>query len=1164
MAFAPQIALRDGSGYTQTLTFNTNQEAIFIEGQVDVSTADIQVSINGAPFVSDPTLVKFDLPNFTLPNPDNYPTGFILEPGKNVILIRTIDIIGGVSGASIVNITKVRAADIATAEAPSGIRVRRRRDAVDVLAAIPDSQVVNTLSPLAIVGTPEPDNGGPKFIGFHYYASVSPGGTAGYFRINENLVTTASDVYEEDLFDIGTDNVVWDASEESIAQSVRIRVTEEDQFGNETEVRFDRAYDITAFTNQFKFASTLQDRTLTQFVYFRHTRAGGPGILNDDQFVNVADTDPLYYVVTAVYYDDSTSTEIESPFSQEVLGSPLTIDTAIRDLPGRTQFEITNQFITAIQRVNQEISLVPGSTTRDVSIDPFSSEAERLYFLLDFVHRAQSFLTLLQIDDANNDGESDFVEASAYKTALRAALGFTSNSAVQSLVDSAFDKLAGNANKKRLPGRPAVGQAVFYTTSKPLFDLPVPSGTIVTTDADASLGIPSVRFLVGGTFILSAANADAYYNFDTKRYELTVDIVAETVGADGNRPAGQIKSAQGVTGLLVTNTEATVFGSDRESNADLATRAMLGFVSVDTGTEGGYTSTTAEQIGVLKAKVIKSGDDLMMRDYDDIRRKHIGGKVDVWVQGLRERQVTEKFAFTFSVARDVQCQILDLANLIFRVQDSRVTPSTPVTEILDDSANGLGVRNVTQGLDYDLTGVTIIDYQTFKLNPLLVSQPVTNIDDVVTADYRFRALNQFKFTFQPVRRVVSVVGEISGTLDPTLGYDLYKTEDPLLEGESTIASDFLSINQVGGIPSGDSLPVNDEQHVLIGFIEEPLLSIGINTKTIRVFNADRTVEYDGPEETVPDFEIIEGTPTTPVKLVRTSSSDIPNGATVSVDYVHDENFTVSYVINDLLQQLQRTINSRRHTTADVIVKQAVQNSVEIETTVQLLSGATRDKADPTIRSNVSLELNRRLIGQGIAQSDLIHSIDASEGVDFQVIPLARMAYADGSRKLRETLTSASEHLATLDIGGNVAFILTSALKFPTTDGGGLPTEHKGVFQDDEPLTIVDTLSSVCSDANQAFIIGNDGAVILGYTDTPTLVADGFLTTATQDAEILRRTANHIVISLSGAGVPPDEPSNHNYAVSYVIRGDVGTKDMTASGVEFLDLGKFTITFREAK
>lgn len=1149
MATAPQIKLRDGSGYTQNLVFTTNQEAVLIEGLVDVNTADIQVSINGAPFVSDSTLVKFDLPNFTIPNPTNYPDGLVLEPGVNVILIRTIDIVGGVSGTSSANITKLRLADVPQVDIPTGIRLRRRRDAVDILAAVPKTI-------LGLFSAPTQNN----FRGFNFYASTTPSGTSGYFKINENIVTTEANTFEEDAFTFGTDSTTWVAQ---TFDQVRIRVTEEDSLGNELAVRLDRSYPTAQYTNNIRFSATLEDVTLTKFIRFRHIRGGGPGIINEDQFAGVVSSDPLFYVVTAIYFDPQTGIEIESPYSQEVLGAPLVIDTAIRDLPGRTQFNVVTDFILAIQRVNAEITLIPGSTTRDVSIDPFSSEAERLYFLLDFVHRAQSFLTLLQIDDANNDGVSDTVEASAYKTALQAALGFTSTSAVQSLIDSAFDKLAGNVSKTRLPGRPAVGQAVFYTPTKPSFDLVVPSGTIVSTDTDASTGTPSVRFRVGGTFVLPAANADAYFNFDTKRYELIVDIVAETIGASGNRSAGQIKNAQGVNGLLVTNTEATVFGNDRESNADLAARSLLGFVSVDTGTEGGYASTSAEQIGVLKAKVVKSGDDLMMRDYDSVRRKHIGGKVDIWVQGLRERQVTEKFAFTFEVARDITCQIIDLPTLTLRVQDSRVTPSTPITEILDNPSQGLGVRNVTQGLDYLLTGVTILDYQTFRLNPALVGQPVTAIDDVITVDYRFRVVNQFKFTFQPVRRVTSVVGEISGALDSTLGYSLFKTDDPLLEGESTISKDYLAINQVGGIPSGNTITVNAEEHVLIGFIEEPLLSIGINTKTIRVFSQDRSIEYDGPEAAAPDFEIIEGTPTTPVRIVRTTGSDIPNGSTVSVDYSHDENFTVTYVINDLLQQLQRTINSRRHVTGDVVVKQAIQNSLEIETTVQLLSGATKDKADPAIRSNVSLELNRRLIGQGIAQSDLIHSIDATSGVDFQVIPLAKMAYADGSRKLRESISSAFQNLTALSIGGNRAFILTTSLKFPTTDGGGLATEHKGVFQDDEAFTLVSDLSTVAGSPRQAFIIGSGGAVITGFTDTATLVADGFTTTEAQQTELLRRTANHVVISLSGADTPPDEPTNHTYAVSYVVRGDKGSKDITSSGVEFIDLGNFTITFREA-
>ena len=1145
MATAPQIKLRDSSGYTQNLVFTTNQESIFIEGLADASAVDIQVSINGASFVSDPALVQFSLPAFKIPNPTAYTEGLILESGVNLILIRTIDIVGGVSAASTVTVTKVRQSDVPQVDIPSGIRVRRRRDAVDVLAAIP---AVLTQGSFGATET-------SLFQGFNFYASTSAGGTTGYFLINDGLITSSSGVYEETTSSIGSGSTTWAQTDGS--DVVRIKIVEEDLFGNEVSTRLNQTYRVTDYGSNLRFSSTLEERTLTQFARFRHFRAGGTGTLNSDQFASVADTDPLYYVVTAVYYDTTTASEVESPFSQEVLGSPLVIDTAIRDLPGRTQFQVVTDYITAIQRVSQEISLIPGSTTRDVSIDPFSSEAERLYFLLDFIHRAQSFLTLLQIDDANKDGVSDPVAGSAYKTALRAALGYSTNAAVQSLIDSAFDKLAANVNKPRLPGRPAVGQAVFYVAAKPTFDLTVPAGTIVTTSADSSLGIPSVRFRVGGTFTLPAAQATAFYNFDRKRYEIVVDIVAETVGESGNRPAGQITSAQGVNGLLVTSLEATVFGSDRESNTDLATRALLGFVSVDTGTEGGYASTAAEQVGLVKAKVVKSGDALMMRDYDPVRHKHIGGKVDIWVQGLRERQVTEKFAFTFEVARDIQCQIIDLSNLILRVQDSRVTPSTPITELLDNSLQGLGVRNVTQGLDYILTNAQIIDYQTFKLDPLISGQVSTNLDDVITADYRFRIVNQFRFTLQPVRRVASVAGEVSGALDPILGYSLSKTEDPLLEGESTIASDFLVVNQVLGIPSGDTITVNDEQHVMIGFIEEPLASVGINTKTLRVFNATRSIEYAGVDAASPDYQIVDGTSTTPIRIVRTSTSTIVNGATVSVDYIHDENFTVSYVINDLLQQLQRTVNSRRHVTADVVVKQAISNPIDFETTVQLLSGATKDKTDPAVRSNVSLELNQRLIGQGIAQSDIIRTVDATEGVDFEVLPLARLAYSDGSRKLREGLSSASVELSALSIGGNQVYILTTPLQFPTVDGGGLSTEHKGVFQDDEALTLSSTLAAVAGSSNQAFIIGSSGAVITGYTDTATLIAAGFVTAETQAAELLDRTANHVVVSLPSS----DATSNHSYAVSYVIRGDSGSKDITSSGVEFIELGNMTITFR---
>lgn len=1148
MATAPQLQLRDGSGFTQTLTFTTNQEAVFLYGTIGTDTVAVQVSVDGGPFSTSSDFVKVELGSFTVPNPAVYPSGLQLEFGENIIQIRTIDIIGSVSPPATAVVSRVNNPSIGQSEVPTGIRVVRQRNAVSILAAVP-LVLPNTLG-FSLQTT--------QFRGFNIYASVSPAGASGYYRVNENLVTEESTTYQEDVYATLSDEFSWGNPNR---KNLRIRVSEEDEFGVETVVRLDQLHNINEFFERVRFKSTVESYQVRKFLTFRHVRAGGPGIINEDQFAGIDASLPLYYVVTAVYYDNTTATEFESPFSQEILGQPFVVDTNIRDLPGRSHIQIVTDYVAGIQRNNQAISLIPGSTTRDV-IDPFASEVERLWFVLDFVHRSAGFPTLIQIDDANGDGESDPVSQSAYKTALRAALGYTSDQAVQTLIDQQFDKLAKNVNEGRLPGRPAIGQAVIFTTTRPAVDISVPAGSFVSTNADPDNGLPAVRFRIGGTYVMSAALADSYYNYNTKRYELVVDVICDVIGEVGNRPADSIKNITGVSGVSVVNTEATVFGISIETNSQLAQRCILKYASVDAGTEGGYQLTSASQVGILKSKIVKSGDPLMMRDWDDVRGKHIGGKVDIWIQGLRERQVTETFAFAFDVARDIQCQIIDLPNLVFRVLDSRVTTETPIIEILNNPVQGLGVRNATQGLDYDLTGVIVLDYQTFQVSTS-IPQPFTAIDDVIIADYRFRSLDKFYPTFQPVRRVVSVVGEVSGGLTPTTNFSLYKTDDPLLDGESTIAKDYVSIVQFGGFPSGNQIPINDELHVLIGFVQEPLNSVGINTATLRVFSEDRLTEYDGPGTVAPDFDVILGTATTPVKIVRTASSSIASGQMVSVDYVKDENFTITYVINDLLQEMQQVLNKRRHTTADVLVKQAINNAVNIETTAQLKQGATKDRTDPLVRTNLSVEMNRRTIGQGAAQSEVIEAIDATSGIDYEVVPLAKMAYADGSRRIRESLLSAYVHVSSLDQGGQRVYLLTSPLVAPTTDGGGLLTEHRGVFQDDVGLTLVTDITLVGGAPNQAWIIGSGGAVIAGYSDDATLTADGFSTPAARETERLRRTANHVLVALLVAGTPVDNPSLHDYAVSYIVRGDSGAKDMVASDVEYVELGDFTVTYRSA-
>lgn len=1121
MATAPKLELRDGSGYTTNLTFSTNQEAVTLKGTLTTDTVAVQVSVNGGSFVTDANLLKIDLNTFTFPNPLVYPTGYTLGPGSNVISFRSIDIVGGVSAPATASITLIVNTALVDASTyiPTGVRVERRRNAVDVLAALPTTGV-----------------GTLNFRGFNFYASKTAAGTTGYYKINENPVPATSSTTEEVTYFVQTQTAMWS---NSFRKLLRVRITEEDEFGNELMTRYDETLDAGEYFNKVRFDGVITSYGLPTYGKFTHNRAGASGTINTEQFAGVLDNQPLYYVVTGVYYDKTTNAEYESAYSQEVLGQPFVIDTAVMDLPSRTQTAIVTDYINLVNRVNSEVSLVPGSTSRDVSIDPFASEAERLWFLMDYVHRSQSFLTLLQIDDAANTGTSDPVSTSAYKTALKSALGYSVNDTVQSLINLQFDKLAANVNKKRLNGRPATGQVVFYTTTKPSVDITIPAGSTVGTTEDATTGVGAVEFVVGGTYVLPAANSEAFYNYTTKRYEVVADIGQTSAGTVGNVPAGTITNTT-VPGLSVTNTESTVGGTDAETNAELAARCILSFASVDTGTESGYYQTAAEQIGIIKSKVVKSGDRLMMRDWDPLRKKHIGGKVDIWVQGLRERQVTENFAFSFEVARDIQCRVVDPVTLTFRVLDSRVTPTTPIIEMINIPSQGFGVRNATVGQDYDLTDVQVIDYQTFRLSTV-VAQPTTALDDVVYADYRFRFDNKFVFSFQPVRRITSVVGEVSGSLTPDVNYKLYKPDDPLLEGESTVASNYISVIQAAGKPVGNQLTVNDEVHVLIGFVQEPLDSIGINTNTIRVFNAARTVEYTTPS----DFEVISGTDRTPPKIVRTSTSTISTGQEVSVDYTKDENFTVSYVINDLLQQLQTVVDSRRHVTADVIVKQTVVNPIDIETTVQLKKGSTKDKVDPAIRSNVSLELNRRVIGQGIAQSDVINAVDSTDGVDYEIVPLARMAYSDGSLILRESVLSDFTYVSSLDAGGQRVYLLIDALNYPTTNNGGYSTEHRGVFQDDLALKLVEDPMLVGSAEGQAYIIGSDGLVIPGLTTQATA----------------KTVANRVLVSLPYTASNPDVPTAHSYGVSYQVRGDSGAHDVYGSEVEYVDLGNFTITYR---
>lgn len=1143
MATAPLLKYFDNSGSTTNLLVTTNVPYIYLNGLVDQTTVDVQINLNGTGFVSDPTLVGINLPNFTVPNLYSHPGGLPLENGVNTIELRAVDLSGNLSPTTTATINFMPDIDIGTVYGPpTGVTIERYHNRIELNWS--DVNLSNV-------------------SGYNVYASTGPGGTdSGYLRLNAQLIP-ANSPKSTSYSESNPQSVTYDFAESSISDiDLAITIsTINVADGVEVERKTKNTFSLLP-SPKYRVGLTFSNLDVINHYTFSHQRDSDVafGILNSDVFGYVPTNVPIYYIVTAVYIDSVLNTMVESRYSVELAGSPLAPDANIRGIQIREQSTVAQDYIKTLQTVAPELSLIPGSTVREIHVEPFSNEIQKAYFLMDFVHRAKSFPALLNIDDPNRTGVSIPVSNSQYKQNLKTALSVSDDNIVQSLIDNAFDSLASNFAIKRRGRQFAVVEQTFFTTKKPVKDLYVNQNAMVRSSSSPT----APRFMTKGQQVLPAATSDRYYNSEKRRYELKVQMIAEVSGSSGNLPAGILDTVvSGAFGFSTINESASHGGTDIQSNMDLANQASHALVSLDTGTSGGYERVVSSVAGVINYLVVRSGDEYMMRDYDPIRMKHIGGKVDVYIKGSIDRSITETFAFQFDVAHSIRFDVIDPINFVFRARDSRLSVNNPIQEMLFIPNENYGLYNQSNlpTTAYDLTGVQIVDYKTIKLNSL-IPQPQTKLDDFVEGDYRFRSTSKFILSIQPVDSVSTVVGESSGALSPGDGFNLFKLQDPVVDGNSTISSDYVQINQVNNIPSGLPININDETHVLIGQIEESLMSIGINVFSINVYSGDRLTLYNGPDNVNPDYLIIPGTQTSPIKIVRTINSNIPNGSTVSVDYEHDENFEVTYTVNDVIERAQTELDKFKHITADVIAKQAVSNPLDIIATIQLKPGYTQSTVDNNIRTAYSRLIDSKNVGDPVHVSDVVATIDNVEGVDFLVQPFAKMSLQDGAMRVRDPVANEFIFLPNISLGTNAVYILTEELPYATMDGGGDSYTHHGVYMDNIMMNASPSLGEVANVVNSAWVIGNRGAVIDGYSDDTTL-SKSFDTTSEIEAERIRLTANRVLVSLDYGQTPPDYPSNHKFSVTYTVDGETGVKDVDTSQIEYLTTGTLTLTFRKA-
>lgn len=1181
MVTTPQI-LGPDNVLRSELTFSTTIPFQFYEGKMDADTVDMQISIRGSAFTSDPDLILFEGDTFSFPNPSVYPDGLDLVNGLNVIEVRSISFSGAVSTPARLEVTLVDESSVNfVGEPPTQFFVEQRQDSVLLRVAGPTAS---------------------QFQGINFYASrFSGGGQAGYQRINLNVIRDFELLEQTQAISSLTSQspVALNNDGTPAADPLYVKVQQIQSNTSNTNPTFDQkafpdplseeelaalsqnAIDENFQTDFVDVAEVPESTTVIQttiqvdslvsvpFYSFDHHRQFGtlstPPTIPVAEFLTTPATETLFYVATAVYFDPVTQLQTESSFSIEVTAKPVFINDTVGTFPSPSRLDIVESTLNSLIRTTPQLSVQPGSVIRDTFVDPLANEVSKLRLLADFMYRIQGFDTLLQIDGIDIDGSSTPVSQSPYKQALQQVFSLANALQVQTIINQAFEQLASRNNVFRKAGTRARGFVTFFTRTQPLATITIPLGTRVASG--------SVEFVTVTDSAISFSNIGSFFNPATQLYEIDVTVEAVDSGETGNVGAGQInRITTPIPNLFVTNSSATFGGQEGETNLDLSIRARDALASVDSGTEQGVRQAAAAIAGVVDVQTVISEDPYMQRDYDSDFQKHVGGKVDVWVRGDALSTVTDTFAIDFEVARDIQfVPIGNPANLVFRALDAELSPTKPIAEMLQDFLLGLGLRNATTGSFFDVTGALITDFRTIQLDNS-IPQPTVGAGQIVFGDYRYQSSSQFVFSRQPVDTVVSVEGTLSGVL-PDANFDFVQTDDPLQKGRSVKSSDALQINSLNGIPSTAFVEVTGEAHPLVGVNPQFLNNLGANPLTIQVFNSNRSILYRSPADpTGPsDYIIIPGNATTPVSIQRTENSRITNGQTVGVDYSHTENFTVTYTQNFIVESTQNALDAQKHLTADILCKEALRVPVDITATIIHEPGINRANLDSTLRTELLSFLQDLPQGSSVRQSDIIAVIDNTVGVQYVVTPLTKLGRTALSQVVYELIPTSSSTQAQPIQGNSYApyttdtvrtWLLTDELENPTSDAGGPTTQFRQVYQDDLALVMLDSNPQAISNApNQAYIIGSEGLSIVDYSDDSTIIANNPAANTEAEIEEIRRqlTANRVLVTL-----PLDErPELYEYRCTYIV-ADVAeiTNNLDGSPLEYFDAGNFVLTLVE--
>lgn len=500
--------------------------------------------------------------------------------------------------------------------------------------------------------------------------------------------------------------------------------------------------------------------------------------------------------------------------------------------------DIATRLIVSATRNYPDLDLTPRSEIRDLHIDPISLELSNQSVREWFARCSESISAMAQLDDYNGDGFSDDITESPFKNQIARAWNMSSQD-VQFLIDKQFDILGeSRAGLTRGTATTAVAMVTLYTYAKPTSVVTL-QNVIVASTGDGNT-VPSLNFYARGTATVSPQSADSIYDPVNGWWAITLPFECGTTGTIGNVGSGTItQNVSGLpTGWFCVNLDPAQYGTDRESNAKFAERIKNRMVvGIDSGRRLGYLETARSTPGVVDAKVVSSGDLMMLRDWFtspslDGGGKHIFGTVDVYVRGTNYAQQIERKAFvwdnnstTYRVPASYASLSIDsLSRYSLKINDTLAWPIRGIVEIVLVRGTGEQIilgTNFTkidnndnllflEGTEpcYKITGDSVTEqYTQFKLlesdlynatnisilNAL--SSEITSGSTKIKGLFRLNSPLTHVPTYQPVSSVYSVVGDDTKTGAISTGsIRLIKSQDPLLEGYSNRATDTIRVD----------------------------------------------------------------------------------------------------------------------------------------------------------------------------------------------------------------------------------------------------------------------------------------------------------------------------------------------------------------------------------